>query len=384
MTLAVPLALGFGLGRRAAWFDQYAGTGSADQADRLRVFWEAWDVIEHQFYRPAALDYRAMTYGAVRGMLASLGDPHTTFLEPAEQHLDADRYKGEFGGIGALIAVRSGRPTLTALGDQSPAAQAGLQVGDAISVVDGRQVAGLDLDAIDALLRGEVGSKVELTIEREQSETLSFTLARARIEVPSVAWQVLDGDIGYVQVTYFSERTSAELASALRLLQRRDVRALALDLRGNGGGLVDSALGVLRYFLDYGVVLREVSAGGAEKRYTLPTERQSVNWPLAVLVDSGTASAAEIVAAAVQDRGRGKLIGERTFGKGSVQAVLTLADGSSVHVTTAHWLSPDGHPIDGLGVEPDIAVASREDAGYADLVLRWATDYLSKTGPWRR
>jgi len=109
-----------------------------------------------------------------------------------------------------------------------------------------------------------------------------------------------------------------------------------------------------------------------------------VNWPLAVLVDSGTASAAEIVAAAVQDRGRGKLIGERTFGKGSVQAVLTLADGSSVHVTTAHWLSPDGHPIDGLGVEPDIAVASREDAGYADLVLQWATDYLSKIGPWRR
>ncbi len=377
-TLALLFIGGFAFGRRAARLDRYVGLVPSEQAARFRVLWEAWDLLQQQFYRPAALDYRAMIYGCVRGMLASLGDPHTVFLEPAEQRLDADRYNGTFGGIGVMLAMQAGRPTIVALGDESPAAQAGLHAGDVVLAVDGAQVGSLDLSMIDALMRGEAGSTVELTIEREQNGILSFALVRARVELPSVAWRLLHSAIGYVQITYFSARTGAELATSLREMQTRDVRSLVLDLRGNPGGLLDSALEVLGCFLDYGIVLREVNASGAEKRYGLPADSQSVGWPLAVLVDSGTVSAAEMVAAALQERGRGKLIGERTFGKGSVQAVFTLHDGSSVHVTTTHWLSPDGHPIDGLGVEPDIPIASNRGAGAEDLVLQRAADYLTR------
>lgn len=379
--LAALFVLGFLRGRREAHLDRYAATGAPAQAAPFRLFWEAWDFLERQFYRPGALNYQAMTHGAIRGMLASLGDSQTVLVEPAEHRLDVDWYKGEFGGIGAVIAVRFGQPVIAAMQEDSPATQAGLQVGDAILTVDGTPVAGLTSEGIEDLLRGEVGSDVELTIEREPDTLSIFVLTRALTELPSVAWQALEGNLGYVQITHFSVKTATELGEALRLLRAQGRRALVLDLRGNAGGLVDSALEVLGRFLDYGVVLREVDASGAEKRYTLPVASRIVDWPMAVLVDSETASAAEIVAAAIRDRGRGKLVGQRTFGKGSVQTVFGLPGGSSVHVSTARWLSADGHPIDGLGVAPDIAVASGQDSQHADAALDSAVAYLRATNP---
>jgi carboxyl-terminal processing protease len=201
---------------------------------------------------------------------------------------------------------------------------------------------------------------------------------RQQVEMPSISWQLLSDGIGYIGIHLFSARTGEELASAIQELRRQDVGALALDLRGNGGGLTGGAIDVLRRLLGHGIAFRELHRGADEQRHAIPFGQPLVDWPLAVLLDGGTASAAEMVAVAIRDYERGVLIGQRTFGKGSVQGMYQLSDGSSVHVTISHWLSAKGYPIEGVGLEPDIVVASTIVAGAEDPSLRRAVDYLEQ------
>jgi carboxyl-terminal processing protease len=322
-----------------------------------------------------SLDSLSMTRGAVSGMLASLEDPYTLFVEPSQRRLETDRLEGKFGGIGVSLGITNQQVVIASVYAGAPAERAGLQAGDVLLSVDGTEVAGLSVDQAVLLIRGALGSSVQLRVRRNGQEDLVFTMAREQIDLPSLTWRLLPDSIAYIHIYQFTGRTGDEFSDAVRLLQTSTVRGLVLDLRGNGGGLVDSAVRVLGKLVGHGISYREVSKKG-ERRHAIPFEAEPIDWPLAVLVDETSASAAEIVASALQDHGRGLLFGETTFGKGSMQGIFPLSDGSSVHVTTAQWLSPDGHPIQGGAVRPDIIVGSDDSEANADLVLQQALDYL--------
>jgi carboxyl-terminal processing protease len=348
----------------------------AQHAQTFRVFWEAWSRIEQTFYTTTPLQHREMTYGAIRGMLAALGDRHTLFVEPPQHRLQTDAFQGGFGGIGVTISIKDQRPVIVEVSLGSAADRAGLWRGDVLLSVDGTEVSALALDTVVLLVRGPVGSRVELNVQRSDGQQLSFSVVRERIELPSLTWQVLPDSIGYVHILFFSGLTGQELSRAIKALSEEEVRALVLDLRANGGGVVEGASDVLGQLIGHGIAFRELSNAGEERRHPIPFRSQTVDWPLAVLVDRGTASSAEIVAAAIRDHERGVLIGEPTFGKGSVQGIFPLQDGSSVHVTISRWLSANGLPIEGVGLQPDIAVTRDEGQGEGDLILERAMEHL--------
>jgi len=382
LTLGVAVAVfvaGFAFGHFATPGEGHiAPMITADQARQFHIFWEAWHKIQQRFYSPTALDPQAMTYGAIHGMVASLGDPFASFVEPPEHRLESDTFKGDFGGIGASLISVDAYPTIVEVYMASPAEGAGLQVGDRLLSVEGTQVAGLLMEDIVLLVRGPLGSPVQLEVQRASGEELALSIVRQRVEMPSLNWQLLAEGIGYVGIQLFSARTGEELTRAIQELQTHGVGALVLDLRGNGGGLTGGAIDVLHGLLGHGIAFRELRPGAPEQRHAIPFGEPLVEWPLAVLVDGGTASAAEMVAAAIHDYERGVLIGQRTFGKGSVQAMYQLSDGSSVHVTVSKWFSANGYPIDGAGLEPDLVVAPAGAAETEDAYLRRAVDYLEQ------
>lgn len=376
---------GFALGQWLSPSTRYpVGDTPAEQRDNFRVFWEAWHIVESDFYGRQSLDYKNMTYGAIEGMLESLGDPFTTFVEPTQHRLEQDAYQGKFGGIGALMGTDAdGRVIISSLLDGGPAERAGLRAGDVVLAVDETDISGYSIEEAVILIRGPVGTTVRLRIERPgEPEPLVFEIVRQEIDLPTVNWRVLEDGIGYIQITMFSEATPQELRRALEGLRGESAGSVILDLRGNPGGLVDSAVAVTGEFLRGGLVLRERTSSNEETRYSAPLGGKAVDWRLVVLVDGGTASAAEIVAGAIQDYQRAPLVGRRTFGKGSVQSIHELSDGSSVHVTIARWLTPNGHEIDGHGLSPDVVVeAKAEDlAAGRDLQLEEAVSLLRTQG----
>jgi carboxyl-terminal processing protease len=370
---------GLALGHFGIPGQTYGTAGTPPQfASQFHIFWEAWQQIEHEFYSPAPLDPQAMTYGAIQGMMTGLGDPFTYFAEPSQHRLESDAFKGDFGGIGASLALVDAQPAFVEVFVASPAELAGLQAGDRLLAVDGTDVAGLALDQVVLLIRGSLDTPVQVEVQRGNGTRLSLNIVRQRVDLPSLSSQLLSDDVGYVGVQLFSAHTGEELARAIQELRGQNVRALVLDLRGNGGGLTSGAIDLLRCLLGHGIAFREVRAAAQEQRHAIPFSEPLVDWPLALLLDGGTASAAEMVAAAIHDYDRGVLIGRRTFGKGSVQAMYQLSDGSSVHITISHWLSANGYPIEGVGLEPDIIVASAGVAETEDPFLRRAVDYLTE------
>jgi carboxyl-terminal processing protease len=368
-------------------FGTYQLWDGGEQADPkpMQVFWEAWDRIEEYFYGELPSP-QERTYGAIHAALTLLGDPYTIFVEPQPRELERDQMRGVFGGIGVTLwRDAEGRTVLSPYPD-SPAERAGVRDGDILVAVDGEAVAdGMTVDDIRARFHGEVGTFVTLTISRLISDDepptppFDLTVMRDEIRVPSVVWRVLDQatDVGYIRIERFTERTSDEITSALQeLLQTPDVSGLVLDLRNNAGGLITPAVATASQFLDEndGVVLTELYRDAEERSFPVQEGGIATDIPLVVLVNGGTASASEIVAGALQDHNRAPLVGESTYGKGSVQLIYDLSDGSSLHVTTAIWLTPHGHRIDGQGLTPDI-FASRGD-GSQDEQLNRAVGYL--------
>ncbi|MFQ5612308.1 MAG: S41 family peptidase [Anaerolineae bacterium] len=335
-----------------------------DESAAFGLYWEVWGLVQERFYGEIPNDTQS-TYGAIRGALATLNDPYTIFVEPQPRALEKANLDGQFGGIGAFVLRdETGRVILDPMVD-SPAERAGLLRGDILVKVDDAAIAtGMSTEDVVLLIRGEVGTEVVLTVERgEAAELIEITIERAIIETPSVEWRLLEEDpaIGYIKISLFSARTSKELERALDDLTEQGAQQFILDLRDNGGGLLDSAIDVASQFLREGVILFEDRRGEEEKIYTARRGGKALDQTIAVLVNAGTASASEIVAGALRDNGRATLIGERTFGKGSVQLVYDLSDESSLHVTVAKWLTPDRHHIDGQGLSPDIEVLFSED-----------------------
>jgi carboxyl-terminal processing protease len=294
-------------------------------------------------------------------MLTSLEDPYTFFIDPPVAASESDVLAGTYGGIGVQIQRSESGDLVLFPFDESPALAAGIESGDILRAINGQPVdVTLSQDTIDQMLRGEVrdGNGVEVTVDKVESR-VSYTafVPFAVINVPSIVWRVLqeDQEIGYVQIMRFTSRTPEELTTAVEALRDSNIRALVLDLRGNTGGLLQESITVADEFIPSGVIVYERDNNG-EEAHNANGGGVAVDMPLVVLVNDRTASGAELVAGAIQDLERGVLIGGTTYGKGTVQQIFPLSDGSSLHVTSSEWFTPNHQPLDQTGLQPDIAV----------------------------
>ena len=380
VTGAVIGAYAGGIG--TAWLLLHNRTANTQEAAEFGIFWEAWHYIENSFFGELP-DAQHMTWGAIRGSLSVLNDPHTTFLEPQPRQREKENLSGRFGGIGAYVSqTEDGSIVLDPMPDL-PADQAGVQKGDIVIEVDDTIITpGMTVEDVVNLVRGEVGTVVRLSLLREsQADPVIVEIERQEIPSPTVEARMLDEaeGMGYIRITLFSGRTNRELEDALEELSDLGMSMLVLDLRGNGGGLFDAAIDVASQFLSDGVVLYQVSKGDEERTERVKRGGEYTVGPLVVLVDGGTASASEIVVGALQDQGRAILVGQKTFGKGSVQSVFDLSDGSSVHVTSAQWLTPNRHQISGQGLTPDLEVVITDDdrSQGRDPQIERAIEYLT-------
>jgi len=334
----------------------------AEEPGGFQLFWEVWEHVERDFYGKLPGD-QEFSYGAIRGMLRAVQDPYTYFIEPSDHEMEEAHLEGRHGGIGAEYVMVNGYLQVVAVLQDSPAERAGLRTGDVIISVDGTEALGLSQSQAILLIRGkEVGTEVVLAVVREHSEPLTIRAIREEVEVPTVVWELQEPDVGYIHISFFGARTSGELSRALGELKAAGATRLVLDLRDNPGGIVSSAVEVSSQFIDTGVIFYERDKEGHDKVFNAKRGGAALTMPLAVLVNSGTASAAEIVGGALQDHQRGRLIGEPTFGKGSLQSIHELSDNSGIHVTIAHWLTPDRHEIEGNGLTPDVEVRPSEEA----------------------
>ena len=374
--------LGVGVGHGLTLYFQPGNQpAEAKESQDFGLLREVWGLVEDQFYDGIPNGSTA-TYGAIKGALASLNDPYTIFVEPQPRILEKAELDGQHGGIGVTIyRDENNQVRLEPLVD-SPAEQAGIFKGDILLKVDETDVLPeMSIDEIKVLIIGAVGTEVTLTLSRQgETEPIVVAIERAVIETPSVAWQITpeDATIGYIKIILFSNRTNKELERAIAELEKEGASRYILDLRGNGGGLLDTAVSVASQFLREGAVLTEDRRGAGTKVYNVRKGGNLLDQPLVVLVDGGTASASEIVAGALQDYDRAPLLGERTFGKGSVQLVYDLSDQSSLHVTVAKWLTPKQNSIDGGGLTPDIEVlfTAEDHANGRDPQYLRAVEYL--------
>ena len=344
-------------------------------------FWQTWDIVDDQFVEQP-VDEEALMRGAIRGMLESLGDQHTSYMDPDQFHQANIPMDGEYEGIGAWVDPTGEYLVIISPMPNSPAEEAGLQPGDVIIAVDGEDMTGIDGNLIIRRVLGPAGSIVTLTIHREDvSEPFDVEVKRARITIPSVDSEMLEDDIAYIQLINFGESSTDDLRNALRDALKEEPAGLILDLRNNGGGYLTSAVEVASEFISDGVILFEEYGDGSRDTYNALNDGLATDINMVVLINEGSASASEIVAGAIQDHERGLLVGATSFGKGSVQNWIPLPEEQgAVRVTIARWLTPNERTIHQIGLEPDyVVVITEEDIeSERDPQLEKAIELLTK------
>jgi carboxyl-terminal processing protease len=320
---------------------------------------EAWNTIQDRYVDRKAVNPQLMTYGSISGMVNSLGDTgHSRFLSPAMLQQERNLSRGHLEGIGAEVQIKNKQLVIVAPMDESPAQRAGLKPGDIILKVDGEEVSGLPLEQVVGRILGPAGSTVNLTILRPGTgQTIDLTLVRARVALHNVKWQRLPGTtVAHVRITSFSKGVGEDLRKALKSLREERLTGLILDLRNNPGGLFDEAVETASQFLSSGNVVLEKDAKGRIRSVPVQPGGLATAIPMAVLVNGGTASAPEIVSGAMQDARRATLVGEKTFGTGTVLNPFPLSDGSALLLAVEEWLTPAGHVIWHRGISPDVLV----------------------------
>ena len=326
--------------------------------EELKTFTEVLAHVQKHYVEDVKT--KDLVYGAIRGMLSTL-DPHSAFMPPEVYKEVQVETKGEFGGVGIQIGMKDSRLTVIAPIDGTPAERAGVKAGDFIVKVNEESTK--DMTLLDAVqkMRGPKGTKVTLTIQREGvAEPLVFGMVREVIKIESVRFKMLEGNIGYVRLTQFQDQSAKDVASAVRKLREQKMQSLILDLRNNPGGLLNSAVEVSEQFVGLSRLIVYIKTReGRKDDYISHIKEQPEDYPVIVLVNEGSASASEIVAGALQDWGRAVVIGVQTFGKGSVQTILPLGDGSGLRLTTAKYYTPKGRSIHGIGIAPDILVKGK-------------------------
>jgi carboxyl-terminal processing protease len=354
-------------------------TPSNEDEETFQLFWEVWDLVQRHFYGELP-DMQELTYAAIHGMLRTLGDDYTAFIEPSVAAIISEDATGEFEGIGAFVGMdEEGKVEIVEPFEGGPAEQAGIRAGDRVLGVDGVSIVGVTLYEAIGLIRGPEGTEVTLLIEREGvAEPFKVTVTRARLDIAITEVEMRDDGIGYIRLYDFSATAGERMVEGLEELLAQEPQAIIFDLRGNPGGWLDQAVDVADLFLDDGAILIERWSDGREKSFEAHPGDVGEDVPLVVLVDRGSASAAEIVAGALQDRERAVLIGELTFGKGSVQRPFTLSDGSELRVTAALWFTPNDRAIHGDGLAPDIEVPWPEEEVEPDVdpQLERAVEYI--------
>jgi carboxyl-terminal processing protease len=361
----VAMALGIGL-VGGVWLDRIANAGwlGADGSLDYRLIQEAWTDIRRHFVQRARLSSKAITYGALSGMVDALGDTgHSRFLSPQMVKQLQTIEKNRFEGIGAEVSMKNGHVVIVAPLPESPAMRAGLAPGDIVLKVNGEDVAGLPLDQVVTRISGPAGSVVTLTIlDPATEQRREFHLTRAKVTIHDVQWQRLPGtDFAHLHLAGFDKGSSDELQKTLAAIDKEHLTGIILDLRNNPGGLLNEAVNVASQFLPAGTVLEIKDVDGKITKIPVKPHGLATKIPLAVLVNEGSASAAEIVAGALQDAGRCPLVGEKTFGTGTVLSEFPLSDGSALLLAVEEWLTPDGHVIWHKGIKPDEEVALATD-----------------------
>lgn len=414
--VALSSGVGYQLGFKHAGGEKSLGISSSasitgksnpkSTAADFSLFWDVWDRLSHTYLRKNEMDPQKMVYGAISGMVASLGDPYTVFLPP-EQNKDAkDDLGGKFSGIGAQLGVDQKKIVVIAPLKDSPAEKAGLKPGDWIVKVDNQITSNWTLPEAVTKIRGEKGSKVTLSVmHKDASSSSDLVVVRDDIKVNSVEWEVKKFQMVndkvqiktkdeicdscssalYLRLSRFGDQTNDEWSKAVGEIEAtlatdsaHMVNGLVFDLRNNPGGYLSGSVFIASEFLGDGTVVTQESASGAQQKYTVNRQGTLLKIPLIVLINKGSASASEIVAGALHDRGRARLVGETSFGKGTVQDAQDLGSGAGIHITTAKWLLPSGKWINGSGIEPDVKIELDDKKPDEDTQLEGAIKELAK------
>jgi carboxyl-terminal processing protease len=362
------LSLAFGAGC-VITFGTISPTG---QGINTNLIDQAWAIIGRNYVEPTKVDSSTLSEGAVRGMVQSLNDPYSYYLTPSEYKLTQGDFQSSFGGIGASISMNKDKQIIVVAPlDNSPASKAGIQSGDIILAVDDKSTDGLSVEQVVSVVRGPVGSTVKLLILHPGGSTpMPIEIVRAEIN-PATVFYKMQGDIAYIQITNFYERTGDEFQAALKALDLKKVRGIVLDLRNNLGGLVSTMVDVASHFIKDGVVITLKDNQGHTTSQSVKLNGIFTNLPVVVLVNQYSASASEVLTGALQDYKRATIAGVTTLGKGSYDSFYTLSDGSAIYLTIGRWLTPLGREIEGKGITPDYVLTQT-----GDDEITWAVNYL--------
>lgn len=358
-----------GEGQREVLFQRTTSPSMQKKDIDFVLFWKVWETLEHKYVDQKKLDAKKMYYGAIKGMVSAIEDPYTFFLTPTENKQSKDDLGGRFEGIGAQLGLKDSRVVVVAPLKNSPAEQAGVRAGDFIVEVDGKPVSNMPLTQVVARIRGYKGTKVHLILEREGKE-VQITVVRDTIQIDSIELSVTEHDsdciiscdsVAYLKLNQFGDTTVGEwersVQEVAKAWNKNLIKGLVLDLRDNPGGYLESSIYLAGEFLEEGkLVVKQESTTYENKDYYVTRRGSLLSIPLVVLINRGSASASEILSGALRDHKRAVLMGEKSFGKGSVQEALDLGEGVGLHVTVAKWVLPKGDWINGKGIEPEIRI----------------------------
>ena len=359
--LVVIILVSFGLG---FYFGKTQCKICPPEEINFSLFWEAWDKLQQRYVEKEKFDVQKMIYGAISGMVKSLEDPYTVFLNPEDTKRFVEDVKGTFEGVGMEIGIRKGQLQVIAPLEGTPAQRAGLRAGDKILKIDDKPTMDMTIDEAVNLIRGPRGTEVTLTIFREDWEkTKEIKIIRDVIKVPSLEWEMKNENIAYLKLYQFSEKASFDFTQAAIEILESPAQKIILDLRNNPGGYLEVAQDVAGWFLEKGEVVAIEDFGGEkeQKIYKAQGPAKLVAYPTVILINKGSASGSEILAGALRDNRGILIIGEASFGKGSVQELERLREGSSLKITVAKWLTPKGELITDVGLKPDIEIEITEE-----------------------